>query len=102
MRLAQDDEMVDTLATDRADGPFNKTILPWRGRRNRFVPYAHGAYAVPEDGAIDPIPIPDEVLRGIIPRKCLGYLTAIHSAVGFVVTLIQTRFLRSRRTMTKG
>jgi hypothetical protein len=29
MRLTQDDEMVDTLAPDRADQPFGKAILPW-------------------------------------------------------------------------
>ena len=28
MRLAQDDEMVDTLAPDRSDQPFGKAILP--------------------------------------------------------------------------
>jgi len=75
MRFAQDDKMVDALAPDRADQPLGKTILPWRGWCGRFVPYAHGAHAVLEDGAVDPIPIPDEILRGIIPRKRLGYLT---------------------------
>jgi hypothetical protein len=29
MRLAQDDEVIDTLAPDRADQPFGKAILPW-------------------------------------------------------------------------
>jgi hypothetical protein len=28
-----------------------------------------------DDGAIESIPIADEVMRGIIPRKCLRYLT---------------------------
>src|SRR5450759_4369846 len=31
MRLAQDDEMIHTLATDRPDQPFSEAILPRRG-----------------------------------------------------------------------
>ena len=92
--------MVHTLAPDRSDQPFGKAILPRRGWCSRLVPDAHGAQSACDDGAVDPIPIANEVLRGIIPRKCLRYLTRIHSAVGFVVTLIQTRSLRSSRTMT--
>ena len=102
MRLAQDDEMVHTLAPDRSDQPFGKAILPRRGWCGRLVPDAHGAQSACDDGAVDPIPIANEVLRGIIPRKYLRYLTRNPSAVGFAVTLIQTRSLRSSRTMTKA
>src|SRR6476619_4753426 len=96
MRLAQDDEMVHTLAPDRADQPFGKAILPRRGWRSRFVPDAHGAQSACDEGAVYPIPIANEVLRGIIPRKCLGYLT------GNPFCCRQTRSLRSSRTMTKA
>jgi hypothetical protein len=27
------------------------------------------------DGAVDPIPISDEIFWRLLPRKCLGYLT---------------------------
>jgi hypothetical protein len=37
MRFAQDHEMVHTLAPDRSDQPFGKTILPRRGSRSRLV-----------------------------------------------------------------
>ena len=40
MRLAQDDEMVHTLAPDRSDQPFGKAILPRRGWCSRLVPDA--------------------------------------------------------------
>ena len=63
MRLAQDDEIVDALAPDRADQPFGKAILPRRGRCRRFVPYSHGPKSACENGAVDPIPIPD---KGIV------------------------------------
>src|SRR5664280_705026 len=81
MRLAQDDEMIHTLAPHRSDQPFGKAILPGRAWGRRSVPDAHGANS-----------------RG---NASVNW-RAIHSAVGFVVTLIQTRSRRPRRTMTKA
>src|ERR1700738_100694 len=75
MRLAQDDEMVHALAPDRSDQPFGKAILPRRGWCGRLVPDAHGAQSACDDAAVDPIPIANEILRGVVPRKRLGYLT---------------------------
>ena len=74
MRLAQDDEMVHALAPDRSDQPFGKAVLPRRGWCSRLVPDAHGAQSARDDSAVDPIPITNEVLRDIVPRKCLRYL----------------------------
>jgi hypothetical protein len=70
MRLAQEDEMVHRLAPDRSDQPFGKAILPRRGRCSRLVPHAGGARSACDDGAVDPIPIKNEVLRGIILTRC--------------------------------
>src|ERR1700682_6238631 len=75
MRLTKNDDMIQTLAADRPDQPFSKSILPGRGWRGRLVPDAHGAQSACDDAAIDPIPIADEVTRRFIPRKCLRYLT---------------------------
>ncbi len=74
MCLAQDDDVVHTLAPDRSDQPFGKAILPRRGWCGRLVPDAHGAQSARDDGAIDAIPITDEVARSLIPGECLGYL----------------------------
>src|SRR5665213_3093830 len=74
MRLTQDDKMVQALAADRANQPFGKAILPRRGWRGRLVPNAHGANSSSDDGAIDLIPIADEVARCLIPREGLGQL----------------------------
>ena len=68
MRLAQDDEMVHTLAPDRSDQPFDKAILPRRGWCGRLVPDAHGAQSARDDAAIDPVAIADEVVRSLILR----------------------------------
>jgi hypothetical protein len=43
MRLAQDNDVVQTLTPDRSDQPFHKAILPGRGWCNWLVPDAHGA-----------------------------------------------------------
>ena len=75
MRLAQDDEMIHTFAPDRPDQPFGKAILPRRGWCSRLVPDAHGAQSARDDGTVNLITIANEVLRGIVPRKCPRYLT---------------------------
>ena len=72
MHLAQDDEMVHTFTPDRSDQPFGKAILPGRGWCGRLVPDAHGAQSARDDAAIDPVAIADEVVRSLIPRKCLA------------------------------
>src|SRR5467141_3698853 len=75
MHLAQDNDVVHTFTPDRSDQPFHKAILPGRGWCGRLVPNAHGAQSARDDAAIDPVAIADEVARGLIPRKCLRYLT---------------------------
>src|SRR3979490_665851 len=102
MHLAHDNDVVQTLTPNRSDQPFCKAILPRRGWCGRLVPDAHGAQSARDDPAIDPVAIADEVVRSFIPRKCLRYLTCNPFLVGFAVTLIQTRSLRSSRKMTKA
>src|SRR6266853_3955185 len=75
MRLTKYDNVIQALAADRPDQPFGKAILPRRGWCGRLVPDAHGAPSARDDAAIDPVPIADEVVRSLIPRKCLRYLT---------------------------
>src|ERR1700720_3845525 len=75
MRLAQDNDVVHTFTPDRSDQPFGKAILPRRGWCGRLVPNAHGAQSARDDAAIDPVAIADEVVRSLIPGKCLRYLT---------------------------
>ena len=72
MCLAQDDKMIQALALDRSDQPLGKAIPPRRGRRCGLVPDAHGAQSTCDDGAVDLIPIPDQVARRFIPGERLG------------------------------
>src|ERR1700679_1072397 len=75
VRLAQDNDVVHALTPDRSDQPFHKAILPGRGWCNGLVPDAHGAQSTCDDRTIDPITVPDQVARGLVPRKLLRYLT---------------------------
>src|SRR6266576_6222392 len=63
--------MVGALASDRSDQSFREAVLPRRAWSDRFVADAHGSQSMPDGNAIDPIPIADQVARGLIPRECL-------------------------------
>src|SRR3982074_2594429 len=75
MFLAQDNDVVQTLAPDRSDQPFGKAVLPRRGRCNWLISDAHGTQSARDDSAVDSIPISDQIARSAIPRKRRGDLT---------------------------
>ena len=52
MFLAQDDKMVQALPADRANEPFNVSVLPGRSKRNRPISNAHGAQTLHEDCSV--------------------------------------------------
>jgi hypothetical protein len=55
-----------------------------------------------DDRTVNAITVPDHVARSLVPGECLRNCRATQSAVGYAVTLIQTRSLRPSRTMTKA
>src|SRR5260370_22145483 len=76
MHLAQDNDVVHTLAPDRSDQPFGKAILPRRGWCGRSVPDAHGAQSAGDQPSLKTIPLaavgprgpsPNELPRSFIP-----------------------------------
>src|SRR5258706_13742196 len=74
MCLAEDNDVVQALAPDRSDQPLGKAILPGRGWCNWLISDAPGAKSACDNGAVDPIAVPDHVTRSSIPRKSLGDL----------------------------
>src|ERR1700737_5436694 len=74
MHPAQDNDVVHTFTPDRSDQPFGKASLPGRAWCDRLVPDTHGAQWAPDDAAIDPVAIADEVGRSLLPGKSLGQL----------------------------
>jgi hypothetical protein len=59
---------------DRSDQPFGKTVLPRRRRCSGLVPNAHSVQSARNDGAIDAIPIADEVARRVCVPKSSSVL----------------------------
>ena len=69
--LAQGDDMIDALATDRPDQSFGEAVLPRRACGNRLVSDGHGPQPVFDDVPVDPVTIADQVSRSLIPRERL-------------------------------
>src|ERR1700737_1621711 len=75
MFLAQNNDVVQTLAPDRSDQPFGKAVLPRRGQCNWLISDTHGTQSARDDSAVDSIPSSGQIGRRAIPRKSLGDLT---------------------------
>jgi hypothetical protein len=72
--LAQCDNMVGALATDRSDQPLGEAVLPRRTWGDGFVPDGHGPQSTYDGRTVDRVPIADQVARSLIPRECLHNL----------------------------
>jgi hypothetical protein len=72
--FAEHHDVVETLASDRSDQPFNVTVLPRRARRDRSVSNAHGPQSTGDRSAIRRVTVSDEIARSFVPRKCLSDL----------------------------
>src|SRR3979490_148434 len=75
MPLAEENDMVKAIPSDRTDEPLRMSVLPWRSWCDRPVPNAHRANATDKDIAIDTIPIANDILRRLLPAVCPGELT---------------------------
>src|SRR5438876_3711481 len=74
VRFTKNDYMVDVLAPDRSDQPFSEGVLPRRGWGDGLITDADGAHSPCDDGAVEAIPIADQVVRSLIPWECFCYL----------------------------
>jgi hypothetical protein len=63
MPLAEDNDMVKTIPSDRTDEPLRVSVLPWRPWRDWPIPYTHCSKPLDDDIAIDAIPI--AIYRGV-------------------------------------
>jgi hypothetical protein len=77
MALANDDDVIKTFPSDRADQPLRISVLPRRPRRDRSVTNAHGSDAPDEGSAIGAVTVADQVARGwaVTPLSVLGSVT---------------------------
>ena len=72
--FAEDDDMIKTFPSDRANQPFRMPILPWRLGCSWPVANAHRAKPPFEYLAVGAIAIADDVLRCPFPAAGLGKL----------------------------
>ena len=72
--FTHDHNMVEALAPDRSDEPFDMAILPRRAWCARMVTNPHGSQSAMDDCPLKPVAIPKEIARGLIPGECLGEL----------------------------
>ena len=74
MSFIEDDDMVETLPSDRTDQSFRVPVLPGRSERRRAVANAHRADTSLEYLAVDAVVIADQILRRRLPTEGLGQL----------------------------
>src|ERR1017187_8302947 len=68
--LAEHNNVVKALPSDRTDQPFGISVLPWGARRCRPVTNAHRSKSSDEDRTIGPIPVTDQVAGSLFPTGC--------------------------------
>ena len=67
--FAENQNVIQTLAADRADEPFRERVLPRALRRREDFTDAHALHALPEHLTVDRVAIAEEVGRGGIVRE---------------------------------
>ena len=74
MSLVQDDHVIEALTPDTPDQPLDVRILPRTpgGDGHFFDP--HVLHPLPKGVPIDPVPITNQISRGLVPRKGVHHL----------------------------
>ena len=72
--FAQDHDMIQALAADRADQPLRVSVLPRRSRRRWSVPDAHGHKTSRYSMAVRGVSVADEVSGRLLPWEGLSDL----------------------------
>ena len=82
MALANDDDVIKTFPSDRADQPLRISILPRRPRGDRSVANAHGPDAPDDGSAIRAVAVADQVAWRLVLAAGLGQLTGKPFRIG--------------------
>src|SRR6478752_2520214 len=69
--LAEYNDVVKAFPADRTDQPFSICVLPRGARRRRSITNAHGSNSSNKDFAIGPVPVADQIARGLLPAARL-------------------------------
>jgi hypothetical protein len=68
-QMREDDDVIETVATNRSDHAFDVRVLPRTRWRRDDVTDAHAGDSTSEEVAIDRVSIPQEPERGQSPRQ---------------------------------
>src|SRR6516162_7916942 len=71
MPFAEDQHMIQALASKRADQTLNIGVLPGRSRCDRSVANSHRSDSVREGLPVGSIIVADQIARRRVPWKCL-------------------------------
>ena len=74
MPLAEHNNVVKALPSDRADKSFSISVLPWGARWRRSIANADRSKSSDEDLALGPIPVADQIAGGLFPAACFREL----------------------------
>jgi hypothetical protein len=72
--LAEHNDMVKAIPSDRTDEPFRISVLPWRSWCDRLIPNTHCSEPLDDDIAIDAIPIANDISWRLLPAVGFGQL----------------------------
>src|SRR5882757_2600618 len=67
MPLAEHNNVVEALPSDRTDESLSKSVLPWGTWRRRSIANAHRSKSSDEDLAIGTVPIADQIAGNLFP-----------------------------------
>ena len=74
MLFADHHDMIEAVPADRTNDPLRISILPWRPRRDRSIPYPHRGEAPDEGLAVSAISIANDIPRRFSPAAGFGQL----------------------------
>ena len=94
MRLAENEQMVQTFSSDRSDQSLDVSVLPRRPRGYGAIPDAHCPDPSLEYLSVDAVAVSDEVFGRRVPRKGLRDLAGDPIASSEVY-----KFMKGRRLL---
>ena len=74
MPLAEHNNVVKALPSDRADKSFSNSVLPWGTWRRRSIANTYRPQSSVEDLAITPVPVADQIVGSLPPATCFREL----------------------------
>ena len=88
MAFAKDEDMIQTLAPDRADKPLGEGILPWAVRRGQHFPDPRALHSVPKRVTIDAVAIAEEIGgSGVVGERLNELLGGLFETITLIRSL---------------